>query len=69
MFPPTFLIVGSKDPLVPESQALAAALKEVGSPHELHVIDDMIHGYIQLDMLPECRKSLELMSEFLRTHV
>lgn len=69
LFPPTLLIVGSKDPLVLESQALAASLKEAGTPCELHVCDDMIHGFIQLDMLPECRRGLERLFGFLRKHL
>ncbi len=64
-FPPTFLIVGNKDALVPESLAMAQALKTAGVPHELRVVPDMIHGFIQFDMLEECRQSLAAMFAFM----
>lgn len=69
VFPPSIVIVGTKDPLLPESEALAAALKAAGTTHELHVVENMIHGYITLDMFPECRQSLDDMYKFLDTHV
>ena len=68
-FPPSIVIVGTNDPLLPESQALAAALKAAGTTHELHVVENMIHGYITLDMFPECRQSLDGMYKFLDRHV
>ncbi len=65
-FPPTFLIVGSADALLPESRAMAEALKTAGVPHELRVVSDMIHGFIQFDMLEQCRQSLAAMFAFLK---
>jgi acetyl esterase len=65
-FPPSFLIVGSKDPLLPESLGMEQALKRAGVPHELHVVPEMIHGFIQFDMLEECRQSLSAMFAFLK---
>jgi len=65
VFPPSIIIVGTKDPLMPESQALAAALKKSGTPHQLHLVENMIHGYITLDMFPECKESLGWMYKFL----
>lgn len=65
-FPPTFLIVGSADTLLPESLGMAEALKAAGVPHELRVVPDMIHGFIQFDMLEQCRQSLAAMFAFLK---
>jgi len=56
--------------LIPADQdQKIAALKAAGTTHELHVVENMIHGYITLDMFPECRQSLDDMYKFLDTHV
>jgi acetyl esterase len=68
-FPPAFLIVGSKDALMPESLAMEQALKAAGVPHELQVVPEMIHGFIQFDMLEECRQSLAAMCAFLKARL
>jgi acetyl esterase len=69
VFPPSFIIVGTKDPLLPESQALAAALTKAGTTHELHIVENMVHGFITLDMFDETRQGLEQMYKFLNTNV
>jgi acetyl esterase len=69
VFPPSFIIVGTKDPLLPESQALAAVLKKAGTTHELHIVENMVHGFITLDMFDECRQSLDKMYKFLNANV
>jgi acetyl esterase len=68
-FPPTFLIVGTADPLMPESIAMARALNTAGVPHELRVAQDMIHGFIQFEMLEECRQGLREIFAFLKRWV
>jgi acetyl esterase/lipase len=68
-FPPTFLIVGTSDALLPESIAMAQALKTAGVPHELRVAQDMIHGFIQFEMLEECRQGLSEIFAFLKLRV
>ncbi len=68
-FPPAFLTVGTADPLLPESQAMAAALSAAGVPHELHICNEMIHGFIQLEMLDECRRTQAAMFEFLKSRL
>jgi acetyl esterase len=65
-FPPAFLIVGSADALLPESLAMAEALKTAGVPHELCVAKDMIHAFMQFEMLEECHQGLAEMFAFLR---
>jgi acetyl esterase len=49
--PPAHLIVGSLDPLLDDSQRLAARLKEAGVPCELNVYDGITHGFIRYGRL------------------
>jgi acetyl esterase len=68
-FPPAFLTVGTKDPLLPESAAMEEALKSAGVPQELRIVKDMIHGFIQFDFLDECLQTLAAIFSFLKAHV
>jgi len=54
---------------MPESQALSEALKKAATPHELRIAKGMIHGFLQLDMLPECRQGLADIFDFLERWV
>jgi len=49
--PPAHLIVGSLDPLLDDSQRLAARLKEAGVPSELKVYEGLNHGFIRYGRL------------------
>ena len=49
--PPAHLIVGRLDPLLDDSHALAARLKEAGVPCELTVYDGINHGFIRYGRL------------------
>ena len=49
--PPAHLIVGSLDPLLDDSQRLAARLKEAGVSCELTVYDGINHGFIRYGRL------------------
>jgi acetyl esterase len=49
--PPSHLIVGSLDPLLDDSQRLAARLKDVGVPSELKVYEGLNHGFIRYGRL------------------
>jgi acetyl esterase len=49
--PPAHLIVGRLDPLLDDSQRLAARLKEAGVPCELTVYDGINHGFIRYGRL------------------
>lgn len=69
LMPPAFVLCGADDPLLPESQAIAAALERAGTPHELHVIDDMPHGFVQVWMLSAAGDALGRMFTFMRRHV
>jgi len=49
--PPAHLIVGSLDPLLDDSNRLAARLEEAGVPHELRVYEGLNHGFIRYGRL------------------
>jgi len=49
--PPAHLIVGSLDPLLDDSQRLAARLKAAGVPCELTVYEGINHGFIRYGRL------------------
>jgi acetyl esterase len=68
-FPPAFLTVGTADALLPESLAMAEALKTAGVPSESRVAKEMIHGFIQFDMLEECRHTLAAIFAFLNARL
>jgi acetyl esterase len=49
--PPAHLVVGNLDPLLDDSQRLAARLKEAGVPCELKVYKGLNHGFIRYGRL------------------
>ncbi|MGO9056054.1 MAG: alpha/beta hydrolase [Candidatus Binataceae bacterium] len=48
---------------------MAAALKTAGVLHELRVMQDMIHFFMQFEMLEECRQCLSEIFAFLKRWV
>jgi acetyl esterase len=64
--PPSFIICGTADPLLPETHSMADALKRADIWHEVVVLDDMPHGFLQMDVLSGCRQGLDRMFDFLR---
>jgi acetyl esterase len=64
--PPSCIICGTADPLLPESHAMADALKRADIRHELHIFEDMPHGFVQMDILSGCAEGLGKMCDFLR---
>lgn len=69
VLPPQFIVCGSDDPLLPESIAMADACKRAGIPHELRVIDDMPHGFIQIWMLSAAGAALRQMFDFMHRNM
>ena len=67
--PPCFVICGTADDLLPESKAMAEALRRAGIESELHVMEDMPHAFMQMNELSACREGLKSMSAFLKKHV
>lgn len=64
-FPPTFVTMGERDPLRPESEALASRLAEASVPHKLHIAAEAPHGYLQLPTHPAHDKGWATLSAFL----
>jgi acetyl esterase len=64
--PPSFIVCGTDDSLLAESQAMAEALVKAGIPHELHLFEEMPHGFLQMTNLSACVEAQRRMFEFLR---
>ena len=67
--PPSFIICGAADDLLPESRAMSDAMNRAGIEHELHVVDEMPHAFMQMGALSDCKKGFSLISTFLARHV
>ncbi|GAA5174852.1 hypothetical protein GCM10023321_79640 [Pseudonocardia eucalypti] len=65
-FPPTLVTVGELDPLLPESEALAARLAAASVPHRLHVVPGAPHGYLQLPTHPSRAEGIAVIADFLQ---
>lgn len=69
-FPPCYIGVGTKDPLLPESLELAKALKVAGIEHDLHVVEGAPHAFFQLPPLPAYaegyRRAIALLDKHLK---
>src|SRR5262249_43973027 len=64
--PPSFVVCGTADTLLPESQAIAGAMKRADIRHELHIFDEMPHGFLQMSILSDCGDAQKRMFDFLR---
>ena len=64
--PPSFVICGTADPLLPETHAIADALKRADIRHEVVILEDMPHGFLQFGVLSGCKQGLDQMFDFLR---
>ena len=68
-FPPCFIICGTLDPLLPQSQQLAKVCQERGITHELQVMENVPHGFLQMSMFPGCADGFDRAVRFLQKHV
>ena len=67
--PPCFLLEGGADRFVGgEARALAEVLQRAGVSHELRIVEDMPHGFLQLFQLDGCETGWRLMIDFIRRH-
>ena len=70
LLPPCFIIGAGEDSwCLADSLALAEALSAVASPYELHVMEGLPHGFMQMSTLDGCRAAMRLMWEFLARNV
>lgn len=52
--------MGAKDPLYDDSLKIAYKLHERGIPYDLHVYEDLSHGFLNLDfVIDECKKTVD----------
>lgn len=65
-FPPTQLLVGTRDALVDQSRAFAGALERAGVPADLRIYEGMPHAFLQIEDLPACLEAQAAMWSFLR---
>ena len=68
-FPPCYVTVGTKDPLLSESQDLAKALTAAGVEHDLHILEGAPHAFFQLPPLAAYAQGYGRAKAFLDTHV
>jgi len=64
--PPSFVICGTADPLLPETHSMVEALKRADIRHEVAIFEEMPHGFLQMDVLSGCKNGLAKMFDFLR---
>ena len=67
--PPSFLVVGTADPLLAQQKALVAELERAKIPHENVVLDGMPHGFVQYEFLPQARETIAKMTAFLERNL
>jgi acetyl esterase len=67
---PCFILgAGEDDWCLGDSLMLAQALTAAGSPYEMHVMESMPHGFMQMSELEGCRAALRLVWDFLARNV
>jgi acetyl esterase len=64
--PPSIVVCGTADALLPESRAIADALKRADIRHELHIYEEMPHGFLQMSNLSDCGEAQKRIFDFLR---
>jgi acetyl esterase len=68
--PPCFIMGAGDDTwCLADSLALAQALFAVASPYELHVMEGIPHGFMQMSTLDAWRAATRLLWEFLARNV
>jgi len=68
--PPCFIVGAGEDSwCLADSLALAQALTAAASPYELHVMEGLPHGFMQMGELEGCLAAMRLMWDFLARNV
>jgi acetyl esterase len=67
--PPLYILCGDDDALLPESHAMAQACKNAGVLHEVDIVPQMPHGFIQIWMLSAAGAAQTRMYDFMRRHI
>lgn len=63
-FPPAFLVVGTLDPLLSDSELLAAKLEKAGVAVDLVIVEDGIHAFVQMPMLDMAGEAIRKLCAF-----
>lgn len=65
--PPTLILQGTRDFLVPHAQATdyAERLEALGAPHELHIVEGAVHGFDRVAPDARARELIERSRSFL----
>jgi acetyl esterase len=64
--PPLYILCGTADFLLKESKSMAEACTAAGLAHELDIVPEMPHGFIQIWMLSAAGAAQKRMFEFMR---
>ena len=66
--PPTLILQGTRDFLVPHAQATSYAerLQAVDAPHELHIVEGAVHGFDRVAPDDRAKQLIERSRSFLR---
>jgi acetyl esterase len=64
--PPSIVICGTADFLLQESHAIVDALKRADIRHEVHLYEEMPHGFLQMSNLTDCGEAQKRIFDFLR---
>jgi acetyl esterase len=64
--PPAYVLCGTMDNLLEQAHAMAERLAAAGIPHEKEIVQDMPHGFVQIELFPQARASIDRMADFLR---
>jgi acetyl esterase len=67
--PPSFVTIGSNDPLLPQSRELVRRVSGAAIPHEFFIADGMPHGFMQLEFFAPAREAMARSVAFLSHHV
>lgn len=67
--PPSFLICGTADELLPETKAMAEAMRRANIENELHLMEEMPHAFMQMGELTACQDGLKSIFDFLKRHM
>lgn len=67
--PPSHVVCGTADPLLAQAKTLVERLQGAGVEHEYVEVENMPHGYVQMEFFPQARESIDAMVAFLRKHL
>jgi acetyl esterase/lipase len=66
--PPVLIQAGSTEMVLADAELMAIRLEEAGVECELQVWEDQVHVFQAADFLPEARRAMLEIGEFVRTH-